>query len=56
VGLAAVPLGRSAGAYDRHRPETTTLYAVVSDNDRCLVEIGDLKHQPVVRPEPLRNA
>jgi hypothetical protein len=37
VGLPAVPLdGQRAGTYQRHRPETTTLYAVVRDNVETL--------------------
>ena len=37
MGLAAVTLdGRRTGAYERHRPETTTLYAVVRDNVETL--------------------
>jgi hypothetical protein len=37
VGLAALaPDGRRAGNYERHRPETTTLYAVVRDNVETL--------------------
>jgi hypothetical protein len=37
VGLPAVPLdGQLGGAYQRHRPETTTLYAVVRDNVETL--------------------
>lgn len=37
MGLAAVPLdGNAAGAYQRRRPETTTLYAVVRDNIETL--------------------
>jgi len=37
VGLPAVSLnGRRAGGYERHRPETTTLYAVVRDNVETL--------------------
>ena len=37
MGLPAVPLdGQRAGGYQRHRPETTTLYAVVRDNVETL--------------------
>jgi hypothetical protein len=37
VGLPALPLdGQRAGGYQRHRPETTTLYAVVRDNVESL--------------------
>jgi hypothetical protein len=37
VGLPAVLLdGKAAGAYQRHRPEMTTLYAVVRDNVETL--------------------
>ena len=37
MGLAAAALGgRRTGSYDRHRPETTTLYAVVRDNVETL--------------------
>jgi hypothetical protein len=37
VGLAATALDvRRTGSYERHRPETTTLYAVVRDNVETL--------------------
>ena len=37
MGLAAAALeGRRTGSYERHRPETTTLYAVVRDNVETL--------------------
>jgi hypothetical protein len=37
VGLAAATLeGRRRGSYERHRPGTTTLYAVVRDNVETL--------------------
>jgi hypothetical protein len=37
VGLAAASLeGRRTGSYERHRPETTTLYAVVRDDVETL--------------------
>jgi hypothetical protein len=37
VGLAATTLDvRRTGSYERHRPETTTLYAVVRDNVETL--------------------
>ncbi len=37
MGLAAAALeGRRGGSYERHRPETTTLYAVVRDNVETL--------------------
>ncbi len=37
MGLAAAALAaRRTGSYERHRPETTTLYAVVRDNVETL--------------------
>ncbi|HKY40857.1 MAG TPA: transposase zinc-binding domain-containing protein [Polyangiaceae bacterium] len=37
MGLAATALdARRTGSYERHRPETTTLYAVVRDNVETL--------------------
>jgi hypothetical protein len=36
VGHPAVPFGAPAPGYQRRRPETTTLYAVVSDNIETL--------------------
>lgn len=41
VGFAAVALGgRRTGNYERHRPETTTLYVVVRDKRRDAVRGG----------------
>jgi hypothetical protein len=37
AGFASAALdGRRSGVYERHRPETTTLYALVGDNFETL--------------------
>ncbi|MEO7036992.1 MAG: transposase zinc-binding domain-containing protein [Polyangiaceae bacterium] len=55
MGHAAAPLGLGGSGYQRHRPESTTLYAVVRDNIESLYAAVSAGFDEVALPPFVRR-